>query len=88
MFLKKEMIQNYRTRGGNETINRKKLVNGITLVGIGILIFIVSLEISNYQTRYPQFEAIAFIVKIVSLLITGIGWILIVISLIQLEPKK
>jgi hypothetical protein len=87
MFLKKVLLQNCKVEA-KETINRKKLVNGITLVGIGLLIFIVSLEISNYQTRYPQLEAVAFIIKIASLLITGIGWILVVISLIPEEPKK
>lgn len=68
-------------------MNTKKLVKGITLVGIGIIIFIVSLEISNYQTRFPITEAIAFTVRIISLFTTGIGWILIIISLIQPEQK-
>jgi hypothetical protein len=74
--------------GGNKIINRKKLSKGITLIGIGIIIFIVSLEISNYQTRIPQVEIIAFLVKITALVITGAGWILILLSLIQPDAKK
>ena len=69
-------------------MNTKKLVRGITLIGIGIIIFIVSLEISNYQTRLPIAEVIAFAVRIIALFITGIGWILVVISFIPQEYTK
>ena len=67
---------------------RKKFVNGVVWIGIGIFIFIVSLEISNYQMRFPPLEAAALIVKIVSYGCITIGAILIVISFIPLEPNK
>ena len=69
--------------GEEKNIDRTQLVNGIILVGIGFIIFLLAREMLALNSTV--FEPVSLIIRFISYIFFVVGFILVVVSLI---PKK